>query len=105
MDAVAPGLRPHIDDRIAHARRGAVEDLVRLRDAHGHGVDQDVAVIGGVEIHLAAHGRHAHAIAVAADAAHHAADEMLHLRSEEHTSELQSLMRISYAVLCLKKTT
>src|SRR3546814_10234540 len=30
--------------------------------------------------------------------AHH--DEM---RSEEHTSELQSLMRISYAVFCLKK--
>src|SRR3546814_6781738 len=27
-----------------------------------------------------------------------------HLRSEEHTSELQSLMRNSYAVLCLKKT-
>src|SRR3546814_1933179 len=26
-------------------------------------------------------------------------------RSEEHTSELQSLMRISYAVLCLNKTT
>src|SRR3546814_3589762 len=31
--------------------------------------------------------------------------EMLgqHIRSEEHTSELQSLMRISYAVFCLKK--
>src|SRR3546814_3471640 len=27
----------------------------------------------------------------------------IHLRSEEHTSELQSLMRISYAVFCLKK--
>src|SRR3546814_3883237 len=27
----------------------------------------------------------------------------LDLRSEEHTSELQSLMRISYAVFCLKK--
>src|SRR3546814_5333234 len=27
----------------------------------------------------------------------------LHLKSEEHTSELQSLMRISYAVFCLKK--
>src|SRR3546814_4049131 len=25
-----------------------------------------------------------------------------HIRSEEHTSELQSLMRISYAVFCLK---
>src|SRR3546814_4164327 len=29
--------------------------------------------------------------------------EMGHRRSEEHTSELQSLMRISYAVFCLKK--
>src|SRR3546814_8870959 len=27
----------------------------------------------------------------------------VNLRSEEHTSELQSLMRISYAVFCLKK--
>src|SRR3546814_1852013 len=37
----------------------------------------------------------------------HAAGErnwlLLRLRSEEHTSELQSLMRISYAVFCLKK--
>src|SRR3546814_6731032 len=31
-------------------------------------------------------------------------DETAH-RSEEHTSELQSLMRISYAVFCLKKKT
>src|SRR3546814_1147933 len=29
--------------------------------------------------------------------------ERHHRRSEEHTSELQSLMRISYAVFCLKK--
>src|SRR3546814_5078764 len=28
---------------------------------------------------------------------------MADIRSEEHTSELQSLMRISYAVFCLKK--
>src|SRR3546814_5422508 len=28
-----------------------------------------------------------------------------YVRSEEHTSELQSLMRISYAVFCLKKKT
>src|SRR3546814_6012562 len=33
----------------------------------------------------------------------HCARARLHLRSEEHTSELQSLMRISYAVFCLKK--
>src|SRR3546814_2772499 len=29
--------------------------------------------------------------------------DLLASRSEEHTSELQSLMRISYAVFCLKK--
>src|SRR3546814_2146288 len=31
------------------------------------------------------------------------ADHAARARSEEHTSELQSLMRISYAVFCLKK--
>src|SRR3546814_10684334 len=30
---------------------------------------------------------------------------ILHARSEEHTSELQSLLRISYAGFCLKKNT
>src|SRR3546814_8107977 len=30
-------------------------------------------------------------------------EKMVEARSEEHTSELQSLMRISYAVFCLKK--
>src|SRR3546814_9843876 len=31
------------------------------------------------------------------------AEKAAHMRSEEHTSEIQSLMRISYAVFCLKK--
>src|SRR3546814_2947816 len=31
--------------------------------------------------------------------------QLVDIRSEEHTSELQSLMRISYAVFCLKKKT
>src|SRR3546814_1658855 len=39
-----------------------------------------------------AHPDHAHAI-----------ETIEHWRSEEHTSELQSLMRSSYAVFCLKK--
>src|SRR3546814_8686278 len=39
-------------------------------------------------------------IDLAADAA---LRSYFHSRSEEHTSELQSLMRISYAVFCLKK--
>src|SRR3546814_5604916 len=33
----------------------------------------------------------------------HGDQQTWRLRSEEHTSELQSLMRISYAVFCLKK--
>src|SRR3546814_3186959 len=41
---------------------------------------------------------------VEAVAGHHHARE-LGVRSEEHTSELQSLMRIAYAVFCLKKKT
>src|SRR3546814_7376150 len=40
--------------------------------------------------------------AIAGDAALRPAAAAV-LRSEEHTSELQSLMRISYAVFCLKK--
>src|SRR3546814_3337711 len=39
----------------------------------------------------------------AADALYAKMREANHDRSEEHTSELQSLMRISYAVFCLKK--
>src|SRR3546814_1262812 len=37
-------------------------------------------------------------------ACHRPRQAMQQVRSEEHTSELQSLMRISYAVFCLKKT-
>src|SRR3546814_7067800 len=35
--------------------------------------------------------------------AHVSVQRLIAVRSEEHTSELQSLMRISYAVFCLKK--
>src|SRR3546814_1824693 len=40
------------------------------------------------------------------DSAEHSIEvDLHHTRSEEHTPELQSLMRISYAVFCLKKET
>src|SRR3546814_3930617 len=54
--------------------------------------DQRVGVVGGAQQRQAA------------GQAHHLAERLLvRRRSEEHTSELQSLMRISYAVFCLKK--
>src|SRR3546814_7039684 len=37
------------------------------------------------------------------EVAFHSLERGRRIRSEEHTSELQSLMRISYAVFCLKK--
>src|SRR3546814_10169942 len=47
------------------------------------------------------------AVALGVGAVHVPVDDVLAVvgrrRSEEHTSELQSLMRISYAVFCLKK--
>src|SRR3546814_5295163 len=54
---------------------------------------------GGIEIAVRADDRRNARIAL-----DHAFGPFEHLvRSEEHTSELQSLMRISYAVFCLKK--
>src|SRR3546814_7063903 len=67
---------------------------------------------GGVPARSAAlHGSHARGPAAAAAAQSQWEDRSpgadpgtrRGLRSEEHTSELQSLMRISYAVFCLKK--
>src|SRR3546814_10265237 len=54
---------------------------------------------------LAAHGRSCRTGSAGNCAAGGAGDGTIaaRARSEEHTSELQSLMRISYAVFCLKK--
>src|SRR3546814_7535566 len=69
-------------------------DILDARCVHRTGdlVIGDIAVWVGV---TAAHRDAAFA------ACRHIIDEV---RSEEHTSELQSLMRISYAVFCLKQT-
>src|SRR3546814_4988290 len=66
---------------LARQVRADLSDAVRQRRAHAG--DQRG---GGARQRAHERGRH--------DA----------VRSEEHTSELQSLMRISYAVFCLKKT-
>src|SRR3546814_7969063 len=85
------------------------------RRQHGHHriVDQAeeaglAQIVGGIEAFRRRH--HQHQLASAGlGQRHHVSTDMLQqlrlhlLRSEEHTSELQSLMRISYAVFCLKK--
>src|SRR3546814_5537950 len=105
----------HMDQRLRRrrcAREGVVlrrdvaearadgEDQVRLDQHLQHGLRQAVAEMPGVvrvvvvERMLLLEGqcdRKVPGLAAGAE------------RSEEHTSELQSLMRISYAVFCLKK--
>src|SRR3546814_7887560 len=87
------------------------------RGCHGLAVDQRTAARGpgavGVKLELIGTGvaKEFHGVAAFDEAGalaqqafeFHRAD--FGTRSEEHTSELQSLMRISYAVFCLKKKT
>src|SRR3546814_5574803 len=90
---------------VAPLRYGAgVKGKVNLSMAHGQPVVSTPCAVEGM------HLRDGHDVLVADDAAAFAdavvrlhEDEALWTRSEEHTSELQSLMRISYAVFCLKK--
>ena len=79
VDAVAPGLGADVDHRQADALGGGIENLVRAREADAHRVDEDVAVVAGVEVGLAADRRHADAIAVAADAGDDARHEVARL--------------------------
>src|SRR3546814_5369528 len=71
--------------------RGAADDVIE--QPHRRVVARFLAVIMAQHIS----GQRAQPVFVAQEG------EPLEGRSEEHTSELQSLMRISYAVFCLKK--
>src|SRR3546814_8580457 len=81
---------------VGHHQRG---ELVGVRRGLGlEVVDVDVPIAVALDDHHA-HPGHGRARGVGAVCGRR--DE----RSEEHTSELQSLMRISYAVFCLKTKT
>src|SRR3546814_3862368 len=99
---------PHL----AHPAQGGAHLLVAFGERVGHRLDFDLALANGLAGPLPgfAVDRLQEQLGVAA--AQHGFGELrsiavphLAKRSEEHTSELQSLMRISYAVFCLKKKT
>src|SRR3546814_8169385 len=81
------------------------EDIVVRRLGIASDGDRDVVPLGGVRLqrHRVDQGRERIDQAVDYALAVAEADRGL-ARSEEQTSELQSLMRTSYAVFCLKKT-
>ena len=76
MDAVTAGLRTNIDDRVAGSGGCRPEDAVAVGKAYRHGVNQYVAVIGGVEIDLTAYGRNADTVSIPANAGHDARQKM-----------------------------
>src|SRR3546814_4910219 len=81
-------------------------DLSNLGIGNPAGVHDLFSLGGSISYEVDVVGRIRRAIeAATADEQAQAAALDLASRSEEHTSELQSLMRISYAVFCLKKKT
>src|SRR3546814_3281969 len=97
---------PAVFDRMV-----AIELAPEIADALGGGpgvtiAAGDVRQIGqcGVQLLLsAALTASRRGLAFVIQDASEAFENAVRIRSEEHTSELQSLMRISYAVFCLKK--
>src|SRR3546814_9303374 len=95
-------------ERIHHAQSLAAADrgqrrLVAVLAAHG----QQVVVVDRRQLHADPHfagGGLGHRTVAGDKHVGRIAELMVGGRSEEHTSELQSLMRSSYAVLCWKKT-
>src|SRR3546814_5163685 len=86
--------------RIDHQLHGLAGECVRHFEAPAQVGD------GAIAPHMAADPVQEQAIELGGERAQAAnARKVLLVRSEEHTSELQSLMRISYADFCLKKKT
>src|SRR3546814_9373966 len=83
--------RSHVVDVVGEVAPGA-----------GHALHLSLAAEPALGADLAGHA--GHLVGERRQLVDHRVDGVLELeRSEEHTSELQSLMRISYAVFCLKK--
>src|SRR3546814_9504270 len=78
----------HVVGHDVQGLRNVVRTAALMFDEHRGAVDQDVEIVDRGEAIFRV-GRNM--------------DGNFSVRSEEHTSELQSLMRISYAVFCLKK--
>src|SRR3546814_6099845 len=87
-------------------RSSDLEPLTRLHDMDEIGGIQQRLVRSGVQPRLtAAHQFNMQIITRQVHLVDVGNLQLTARRSEEHTSELQSLMRISYAVFCLKKQT
>src|SRR3546814_5418256 len=83
----------------------AIKSLANLIDDHGGGGDDGNAAAHNLLLNASRGARPAspRSPSIPSNAGRDRDRSSRPRRSEEHTSELQSLMRISYAVFCLKK--
>ena len=77
VDAVATGVGSDEHDEVADSGRRRTHDLLVFDDSNAHRVDERVAVVLLVEIDIAGDRRNAEAIAVSADTAHDAVEQIL----------------------------
>ncbi len=80
VDPVTAGVRPGKEQDVAFTLRLRAQQLLRLRHAHAHRVDERVAVVGLGEDDFAANRGDAEAVAIAADAPDDAIEQVLVLR-------------------------
>src|SRR3546814_5940179 len=101
-----PGMTPAQYKAIV-AKAPPDEDMHMGEDgghSHGEAADEDAHSAADMKgMDMSGEAGHSHGAAAEDDHDHAATAAPAAERSEEHTSELQSLMRISYAVFCLKK--
>src|SRR3546814_3076713 len=97
-----PGNRPHPPDPRAHGAPEAPDPRRSAVRRRAEAAARGVGGTGGGAARVQAPGAARRGAGIRPPAQRAAAALQ---RSEEHTSELQSLMRISYAVFCLKKKT
>src|SRR3546814_5030133 len=98
-------VRPAIVREVKHGR-GLMELRGKLALVTGgsDGIGREIALqLQGAGAEVIVTGRSAEKLRAMAGLGFETVASDLSTRSEEHTSELQSLMRISYAVFCLKK--
>src|SRR3546814_2543755 len=93
-------VEPGIAGLVGHRRRGAAHEI-----EHFLIEDQRLVERGGADIDMADAVDHEIKPTTIRPSACRVGDSALSCRSEEHTSELQSLIRNSYAVFCLKQNT
>src|SRR3546814_9560777 len=100
MTAIAPGLLPEgLHDRLPPEAEAAATLLRAVMDVTAsHGYDRVQPPLAEFEANLVGRLKSTRQQDLL-----RFVDPVSQRRSEEHTSELQSLMRISYAVFCLKK--